>query len=61
MTDRKTDRKTDRETDRALQNYMTGKYLVFLCLGLPGSCVSKFNTMPFLFCDFNDVCNYASR
>ena len=21
----------------------------------------RFNTMPFLFCDFNDVCNYASR
>lgn len=30
-------------------------------LGKPGSCVSRFNTMPFLFCDFNDVCNYASR
>lgn len=30
-------------------------------LGMPGSCVSRFNTMPFLFCDFNDVCNYASR
>jgi integrin beta 8 len=30
-------------------------------LGLPGSCVARFNTMPFLFCDFNDVCNYASR
>ena len=28
---------------------------------MPGSCVAKFNTMPFLFCDFNDVCNYASR
>ncbi len=30
-------------------------------LGLAGSCINKFNTMPFLFCDFNDVCNYASR
>ena len=30
-------------------------------LGIPGSCVPKFNTMPFLFCDFNNVCNYASR
>jgi len=28
---------------------------------MAGSCVSRFNTMPFLFCDFNDVCNYASR
>jgi integrin beta 8 len=30
-------------------------------LGLPGSCLQRFNTMPFIFCDFNDVCNYASR
>ncbi|CAG0886337.1 unnamed protein product [Darwinula stevensoni] len=30
-------------------------------LGLAGSCVQKFSTMPFLFCDFNNVCNYASR
>lgn len=30
-------------------------------LGVPGSCLRKFNTMPFLFCDFNNVCNYASR
>ena len=29
--------------------------------GKAGSCVHRFNTMPFLFCDFNDVCNYASR
>ena len=29
--------------------------------GMAGSCISRFNTMPFLFCDFNDVCNYASR
>lgn len=30
-------------------------------LGFAGSCVRKFSTMPFLFCDFNNVCNYASR
>jgi len=30
-------------------------------LGMPGSCVTRFNTMPFMFCDFNNVCNYASR
>jgi collagen type IV alpha len=30
-------------------------------LGWPGSCLQRFNTMPFVFCDFNDVCNYASR
>ena len=29
--------------------------------GMAGSCIHRFNTMPFLFCDFNDVCNYASR
>lgn len=30
-------------------------------LGHAGSCVRKFSTMPFVFCDFNNVCNYASR
>ena len=30
-------------------------------LGFAGSCLKRFNTMPFLFCDFNEVCNYASR
>lgn len=30
-------------------------------LGWPGSCLQRFNTMPFIFCDFNEVCNYASR
>lgn len=30
-------------------------------LGTAGSCLQRFNTMPFIFCDFNDVCNYASR
>lgn len=30
-------------------------------LGSAGSCVPKFSTMPFLFCDINSVCNYASR
>ena len=30
-------------------------------LGAAGSCIKKFSTMPFLFCDFNNVCNYASR
>lgn len=32
-----------------------------LVLGYAGSCVRKFSTMPFLFCDSNNVCNYASR
>ena len=30
-------------------------------LGWPGSCLQRFSTMPFVFCDFMDVCNYASR
>jgi integrin beta 8 len=30
-------------------------------LGHAGSCLNRFSTMPFLFCDFNNVCNYASR
>jgi len=30
-------------------------------LGHAGSCVQRFSTMPFLFCDVNNVCNYASR
>lgn len=35
--------------------------LVGVVPGVPGSCLTRFNTMPFIFCDFNDVCNYASR
>jgi len=30
-------------------------------LGAPGSCLLKFSTMPFLFCNLNEVCDYASR
>ena len=30
-------------------------------LGQPGSCLRKFSTMPYLFCNLNDVCDYASR
>lgn len=30
-------------------------------LGAPGSCLQRFSTMPFLFCNLNNVCNYASR
>lgn len=30
-------------------------------LGLAGSCMRRFSTMPFLFCNSNNVCNYASR
>uniref|UniRef100_T1JC20 Collagen IV NC1 domain-containing protein n=1 Tax=Strigamia maritima TaxID=126957 RepID=T1JC20_STRMM len=30
-------------------------------LGFAGSCVRRFSTMPFVFCDLNNVCNYASR
>ena len=30
-------------------------------LGQPGSCLPKFSTMPFLFCNLNENCNLASR
>lgn len=30
-------------------------------LGTAGSCVVKFNTMPFTFCNLNNQCNYADR
>lgn len=29
--------------------------------GWAGSCLPRFSTMPFLFCNINNVCNYASR
>lgn len=32
-----------------------------MSIGAPGSCLQKFNTMPFLFCNIDNVCNYASR
>ena len=30
-------------------------------LGLPGSCLRRFSTMPYMFCNLNEVCDYASR
>lgn len=30
-------------------------------LGTAGSCLRRFSTMPFMFCDINNVCNFASR
>lgn len=36
-------------------------YLINYETGYAGSCVRKFSTMPFLFCDVNNVCHYASR
>ena len=30
-------------------------------LGQPGSCMPKFNPMPMMFCNLNNVCNVASR
>ena len=36
---------------------------VYTCFptGWAGSCLPRFSTMPFLFCNMNNVCNYASR
>lgn len=30
-------------------------------LGLAGSCLMRFSTMPYMFCDLNNVCNYAQN
>lgn len=30
-------------------------------LGAPGSCLQRFSTMPFMFCNLNNVCDYSSR
>lgn len=30
-------------------------------IGTAGSCLRKFSPMPFLFCNINNVCNFASR
>ena len=35
--------------------------LCFPAAGQPGSCLRKFSTMPYLFCNLNNVCDYASR
>ena len=46
----------------AIEKIQNKKYdLVLLDLGLPGSCLKKFSTMPYLFCNLNEVCDYASR
>lgn len=35
--------------------------LYILHLGLAGSCLPRFSTMPFLYCNPGDICYYASR
>jgi len=30
-------------------------------LGSPGSCLRRFSTMPYMFCNLNNVCHFASR
>jgi collagen type IV alpha len=32
-----------------------------ICTGAAGSCVKKFSVMPFMFCNLNNVCDYANR
>lgn len=29
--------------------------------GAPGSCLRRFSTMPFMFCNINNVCDFAQR
>lgn len=38
-----------------------GSMITRLISGWAGSCIRRFNTMPFLFCGTDNVCNYASR
>lgn len=35
--------------------------VVILSIGAPGSCMRRFSTMPYLFCDSKNVCNVAQR
>ena len=35
--------------------------IIIIIVGLPGSCLKKFSTMPYMFCNLNQVCDYASR
>lgn len=35
--------------------------LIVFFTGTAGSCLRKFSPMPFLFCNINNVCNFASR
>ena len=34
---------------------------MFFPTGLAGSCLPRFSTMPYVFCNFNDICNFAQR
>ena len=34
---------------------------VVILSGAPGSCLRKFSTMPYLFCNLNNVCDYSQR
>ncbi|XP_044274570.1 collagen alpha-2(IV) chain-like [Varanus komodoensis] len=46
----------------SLQFFNDDTALLQVCfLGLAGSCLARFSTMPFLYCNPGDVCYYASR
>jgi len=50
------------DINHKVQELTVNRDRCLLCvLGWPGSCLKRFSTMPFVFCDFTDVCNYASR
>ena len=36
-------------------------YAIFRSAGQAGSCVTRFSTMPFMFCNMNGVCTYSRR
>lgn len=37
------------------------EYCLLSTTGTAGSCLRRFSTMPFMFCNVNNVCNFASR
>lgn len=45
----------------SLAGTIGGSRVVGQDLGLAGSCMRKFTTMPFMFCELNNVCNYAQN
>jgi len=38
-----------------------GTIIVVFLTGQPGSCLGRFSTMPFMFCNINNRCTFASR
>lgn len=55
-----------RNTDKLWEGYSIASVIgssraVGQDLGLGGSCMQRFSTMPYMFCDINNVCSYAQN